>query len=87
MEPVSLFLAMMLKGFVMGLYSLITGKEAFPANPKGPLYKWFGKPKGASHDSPPTPSQLQNRDRLLERLSELPDRPHAPRFRVLGRRR
>lgn len=40
----AIFLAMAFKGMVMALYQAITGREAFPANPKGPLYRWFGKP-------------------------------------------
>lgn len=33
-----------LKALILGAYQAMTGKEAFPANPKGPLYKWFGRP-------------------------------------------
>lgn len=44
MTGATVFVAMMVKGVVLGTYTLITGKEPFPANPKGPLYKWFGKP-------------------------------------------
>lgn len=79
-------------------YKQMTGKDMFPANPKGPLYKWFGDPERherrrakrearISHEPSPTPSQLRRRDQLMERLSGPPSRPHAPRFRVSGPRR
>lgn len=79
MSWLTIFLAMMFKGLVMGAYTLITGKEMFPANPKGPLYKWFG---GASHESSPALPQPLSRGQSLARLSERPSRPRAPRFRV-----
>lgn len=84
MTGLTIFLAVMFKGVLFGLYTAITGKEPFPANPKGPLYKWFG---GANHGSSPALPDSLPRDRLLARLSEPPSRPPAPRFRVLGRRR
>lgn len=36
------------KALVVGLWERATGQEMFPANPKGPLYKWFGKPSSGS---------------------------------------
>lgn len=38
----TLFLTMICKAVVMGVYTLFTGKEMFPANPRGPFYR---KPK------------------------------------------
>lgn len=44
----AVFLATMVKAFVLAIFAQVTGREMFPANPKGPLYKWFG---GASRGS------------------------------------
>lgn len=41
----TLFLVGLVKSVFMGLIAAVTGREMFPANPKGPLYRWFGKPK------------------------------------------
>jgi hypothetical protein len=43
---------MFLKAVVVGLFEAVAGRDMFPANPKGPLYKWFGKPK----DGQPEPT-------------------------------
>lgn len=34
-----------IKALIMGLFRHVTGRDMFPANPKGPLYKWFGGKK------------------------------------------
>jgi hypothetical protein len=82
---VGIFLGTMLAGAAQFGYKAITGKDMFPANPKGPLYKWFGDPERherrrlkrearINHEPSPTPSQLRRRDQLMERLSGQPSR-------------
>lgn len=41
----TIFLVAVVKAIIMGAFEMVTGRDMFPANPKGPLYKWFGKPK------------------------------------------
>jgi hypothetical protein len=84
---VTIFLSAVLAALIQGVYKAVTGKDLFPANPKGPLYKWLGKPKEPTHESPQEPQPPPRRVLLRGRLSELPDQPRAPRFRVLGGRR
>lgn len=45
MTPTAIFLSVVGAVLVQGIYKLLTGKDLFPANPKGPLYRWFGKGK------------------------------------------
>lgn len=77
----TIFLSMMAKALVMGLYAAITGREMFPANPKGPLYRWFGQPKGASanHAEPPAPLVSQQHGRAAELYAERQILLPAPR--------
>jgi hypothetical protein len=78
------FLSMLTKGLVMGLFAAITGREMFPANPKGPLYKWLGK---ASHGSPPALLEPPRNGRAQALLSA-PSHPLPERHsRASGRRR
>ena len=53
-------LTLVAKALVVALFEAVTGRDMFPANPKGPLYKWFGKPKGG--------------DTALSQISIAPDR-------------
>ncbi len=68
---------------VRGLYKRFTGKEPFPANPKGPLYKWFG---GANHGSSREMLVRRLRDQEAVQLSAQLDRRPAPRFLVSKRK-
>lgn len=74
-EPMVSYAGIALGTFVAALirtgYKHVTGKEMFPANPKGPLYKWLG---GANHGSS---SQLDRHQhgQEQERLSAPLDRP------------
>ena len=56
-------LAVFAAGLVRVAYKGLIGRDMFPANPKGPLYRWFGK---ATHD----PVQL--RPLMLRAPSEEP---------------
>lgn len=38
----AIFAATFLKAVIMAVFARVMGREMFPANPKGPLYKWFG---------------------------------------------
>jgi hypothetical protein len=81
---VEIFLATFIKGLVMGVYSAITGKEMFPANPKGPLYKWFGK---ANHGSSPEKPPSLSHDQPVAQLESPPVQPPLPLPRASERRR
>lgn len=50
-------------------YQRRTGKPMFPANPKGPLYKWLGRP---SHGLRPEPLDPQRHGQEVERLASPP---------------
>lgn len=82
MTATAIFLSAMLATAVQGIYKAVTGKDLFPANPKGPLYKWFGD---ATHRA--TQERLQSRlhDLEQERLSSQLDR--RPSRRLLGSER
>lgn len=41
------------KGLVYLGLEKVLGRDPFPANPKGPLYKWFGKPKDSGRSEQP----------------------------------
>jgi hypothetical protein len=43
MTGTAIFLSAVGAVLVQGIYRRATGKDLFPANPKGPLYRWFGK--------------------------------------------
>ena len=60
-----------------------TGREMFPANPKGPLYRWFGK---ATH-VPVQSRSLILHDPSAEPPYEEPTRRLEPPFRVVKRLR
>lgn len=88
LTPLEIFLSTALAGAVQAGYTAITGKDMFPANPKGPLYKWFGDPERherrrakrearLNHEPSPTLSQLRRRDQLTDRPSVSP-RPLQP---------
>jgi len=38
----TIFTVAFVKAVIMAIFAKVTGREMFPANPKGPLYKWFG---------------------------------------------
>lgn len=79
MTTTTIFLSVLVAALLRALYARVTGKEMFPANPKGPLYRWFGKP---NHERLPTRSEQQRHDRLAARLSSPPNQPPASRFRL-----
>lgn len=41
----TIFLIALITAAIREGFYRITGRDMFPANPKGPLYKWFGKAK------------------------------------------
>jgi len=55
MSPTAIFLSCALAALVQAIYRAVTGRDLFPANPKGPLYRWFGK---ASHEEEPPGKRL-----------------------------
>jgi hypothetical protein len=71
MGPVTVFLAMAAKGLVLGTIAVVLGREPFAANPKGPLYKWFGK---TNHEKRRELLQTRLRDQEQERISSRLDR-------------
>lgn len=78
MSTTAIFLSAMLAALVQAAYKGITGKDMFPANPKGPLYKWFG---GASHREGRELIERRLRDQEEEQLFEALDRRPAKRLR------
>jgi hypothetical protein len=77
--PTAIFLSVLLAGLVRAIYARITGKEMFPANPKGPLYKWLGK---TTHEKRQELLAKRLRDQEEERLSSRLDRRPSQRFLV-----
>jgi hypothetical protein len=53
MTSLEIFLSTALAAAIQGGYKLVTGKDLIPANPRGPLYKWFGKPSHGASPKPP----------------------------------
>lgn len=63
-------------------YQQITGKPLFPANPKGPLYKWFGGKDRAIHEKSQEQLAQRLRDLEEEQISSQLDRRPVPRLGV-----
>jgi hypothetical protein len=84
MTPLEIFLSAALAGAIRGGYKLATGKDLFPANPKGPLYKWFGK--GPTHEIDPERFEPPSRDRSLGPLGPKPGQQFLPRWDVSKRK-
>jgi hypothetical protein len=53
MSATAIFLSAAGAALVQGIYRLVTGRDLFPANPKGPLYRWFGKASHEDRSEPP----------------------------------
>lgn len=62
-------------------YKQMTGKEfGRPANPKGPLYRWFGGQDRVNHEKDRALLALRLRDQEAERTSARLDRRPSQRF-------
>lgn len=46
MTTTMIFLTAMVTAIIREVFFRVKGREMFPPNPKGPLYKWFNKPNG-----------------------------------------
>lgn len=80
MSSLEIFLSCALAALVQAAYKGVTGRDLFPANPKGPLYKWFGPKEGrATHADPQSRLESPPHGRPMARLSGQPILLHGPR--------
>lgn len=40
---VTIFMVALITAAIREIFYRVKGREMFPANPRGPLYRWFGK--------------------------------------------
>lgn len=83
MTGTAIFLSALLAGALRAGYKAVTGKDMFPANPKGPLYKWLGK---TTHEKHRELLETRLRDQEAERISSRLDRRPSRRFLVSKRK-